>query len=130
MIAVLKPYQFAMLFSWRSRPNCYDCFYQRLYEFIGLYEHHPDLFEAMCLMEETTGAADFTIHKGVIMRELPLRREEIIELRVTEVVEQLYKLNGYDRARRKKDRAYQKAMFSNAGYDSLNLTSCGLLCGK
>lgn len=130
MIAALKPYQFSMLFSWRSRPNCYDCFYQRLYEFIGLYDHHPDLFEQMCIMEEKTGGDGFTIHKGYIMRELPLQRERIIEQRVTEVIEGIHKIAGYDRAKRKKDRAYQKQMFNEVLADSLNVTSCGLLCGK
>jgi 3'-phosphoadenosine 5'-phosphosulfate sulfotransferase (PAPS reductase)/FAD synthetase len=33
-------------YSWRSRSGCYFCFYQRKSEWLGLKEHHPDLFES------------------------------------------------------------------------------------
>lgn len=32
-------------YSWRSRSGCFFCFYQRKSEWLGLKEHHPDLFE-------------------------------------------------------------------------------------
>ena len=32
-------------YSWRSRSGCYFCFFQRKREWLGLREHHPDLFE-------------------------------------------------------------------------------------
>ena len=32
-------------YKWRSRSGCYFCFFQRRDEWIGLAEHHPDLFE-------------------------------------------------------------------------------------
>ena len=32
-------------YKWRSRSGCYFCFFQRRDEWIGLSEHHPDLFE-------------------------------------------------------------------------------------
>jgi len=32
-------------YSWRSRSGCYFCFFQRRIEWVGLLEHHPDLFE-------------------------------------------------------------------------------------
>ncbi len=41
----LEPWQRRMLFSGRSRSNCFHCFYQRLYEWLWLYEIHRDLFE-------------------------------------------------------------------------------------
>lgn len=41
----LSEWMFDMLFAWRSRANCYFCFNQRLYELVGLLEHHPDLFD-------------------------------------------------------------------------------------
>lgn len=37
----LEPWEFRTLFSWRSQPNCYDCYNQRVYEWIGLLDHHP-----------------------------------------------------------------------------------------
>ena len=33
-------------YEWRSRSGCYFCFFQRRVEWVGLYENHPDLFEA------------------------------------------------------------------------------------
>lgn len=32
-------------YEWRSRSGCYFCFYQRKDEWLGLKEHHPDLYE-------------------------------------------------------------------------------------
>lgn len=32
-------------YRWRSRSGCYFCFFQRMIEWVGLYENHPDLFE-------------------------------------------------------------------------------------
>jgi 3'-phosphoadenosine 5'-phosphosulfate sulfotransferase (PAPS reductase)/FAD synthetase len=41
----LEKWQIRQLFSGRSRANCYFCFFQRLAEFLWLYEVHPDYFE-------------------------------------------------------------------------------------
>ena len=32
-------------YKWRTRSGCYFCFFQRKVEWVGLKEHHPDLFE-------------------------------------------------------------------------------------
>lgn len=32
-------------YEWRSRSGCYFCFFQQRHEWVGLLEHHPDLFE-------------------------------------------------------------------------------------
>ena len=32
-------------YEWRSRSGCYFCFFQRKSEWVGLKEHHPELFE-------------------------------------------------------------------------------------
>ena len=32
-------------YRWRSRSGCYFCFFQRKREWLGLRQHHPDLFE-------------------------------------------------------------------------------------
>lgn len=32
-------------YKWRSRSGCYFCFFQRKEEWVGLKEHHPQLFE-------------------------------------------------------------------------------------
>ncbi|MBI2377781.1 MAG: phosphoadenosine phosphosulfate reductase family protein [Deltaproteobacteria bacterium] len=33
-------------YSWRTRSGCYFCFFQQREEWLGLREHHPDLYEA------------------------------------------------------------------------------------
>ena len=40
-------------YKWRSRSGCYFCFFQRKAEWIGLKEHHPDLFELAKRYEKT-----------------------------------------------------------------------------
>jgi 3'-phosphoadenosine 5'-phosphosulfate sulfotransferase (PAPS reductase)/FAD synthetase len=32
-------------YKWRTRSGCYFCFFQRRAEWVGLKEHHPELFE-------------------------------------------------------------------------------------
>jgi hypothetical protein len=32
-------------YKWRSRSGCYFCFFQRKIDWVGLLEHHPELFE-------------------------------------------------------------------------------------
>jgi hypothetical protein len=32
-------------YEWRSRSGCYFCFFQRRGEWVGLKEHHPELFQ-------------------------------------------------------------------------------------
>ncbi|MCY4200594.1 MAG: phosphoadenosine phosphosulfate reductase family protein [Rhodobacteraceae bacterium] len=41
-------------YSWRSRSGCYFCFFQRKSEWLGLREHHPDLFEKAMRYENET----------------------------------------------------------------------------
>ena len=40
-------------YEWRSRSGCYFCFFQRREEWVGLLEHHPDLFEKAKQYERT-----------------------------------------------------------------------------
>lgn len=65
-------------YSWRSRSGCYFCFFQRKAEWLGLLEHHPDLFErakAYEKLDPKTGAR-FTWQQGETLEELaaPARR--------------------------------------------------------
>jgi len=39
-------------YEWRTRSGCYFCFFQRKSEWVGLKEHHPDLFEKAKEFEE------------------------------------------------------------------------------
>lgn len=41
-------------YAWRSRSGCYFCFFQRKSEWLGLRQHHPDLFEKAMQYEAET----------------------------------------------------------------------------
>ena len=83
-------------YSWRTRSGCYFCFFQRKTEWVGLAEHHPDLFEKAVSIEQKVlkdagvdGDANFaneamknrqyTWSGGETLTELLSRREEILE---------------------------------------------------
>jgi len=66
-------------YKWRSRSGCYFCFYQRKIEWVGLYENHPDLFEAAKAYEkydEKTGKR-YTWSQSESLEELLARKDEI-----------------------------------------------------
>lgn len=83
-------------YSWRTRSGCYFCFYQRKAEWVGLADHHPDLFERAVAIENkmlqdagADGDASYTDQamqgraytwsQGETLSELLDRRDEIVE---------------------------------------------------
>lgn len=69
-------------YKWRSRSGCYFCFFQRKIEWVGLLQHHPDLFEKAKAYEKidpVTGQR-FTWSESESLEELsrPERVAEII----------------------------------------------------
>lgn len=110
----LSEHQKRILFSGRSRTNCYFCFNQRLYEFVWLSEAYPDLFEKACQYEK----ADYTWLQSESLRELvqPDRKQKIINDRAKFVVKQISSIVFGSKFETEIDR-----------YDS---PSCGLFCGK
>lgn len=114
----LQPWERAMLLAWRSRSNCDRCMYARVYEKIGLYEHHPDRFEDACLLEERLCHRDeLTWAKGYRLRDLIQRSESIKEKRAKAIVRYL---------RTKQVRCLWD---EDEQPDELLVTSCGLFCG-
>lgn len=112
----LPPWEFNQLFSWRSRTNCFHCFYQRQYEFIGLWEHHSSLYWKAIDVEEETGGDDYTWREGYTLRALVKRAEEIKARRVRDIVAILRKF-------------YQQNLFQEQK-SLIDATSCGMYCGK
>lgn len=112
------------VFAWRSRPNCSFCFFQRRYEWVGLLEHHPELFEEAESIERQPGEVN-NREKPIcwIAEDYPLSRirenAEVIFRKRVEVVCRLI------------DGARQADMFADS-IDEMDIsgTSCGLLCGK
>ncbi len=68
-------------YNWRSRSGCYFCFFQQLNEWVGLLEHHPDLFEKASAFEKIDQATGepFTWNAGESLEELrrPARIDQI-----------------------------------------------------
>lgn len=115
---VLQPWEAHLLFSGRSRSNCFFCFYQRQYEYIWLAETHPNLFWRACRIERTTGGAltTFRWKQEYYLDELLARRQEILDRRAQSVLETI-------------NRRLQGSAFG-VDENELATTSCGLLCGK
>ncbi len=42
-------------YGWRTRSGCYFCFFQRKSEWVGLHEHHPDLYQLASEYEKPHG---------------------------------------------------------------------------
>lgn len=122
-VSRLPPWHLSSLFSWRSRSNCYMCFYQRMYEWVGLLEHHPDLFESAERLEKKYGQAgriatrlvmvkDFTLRADGPLANIRLLADQIFWKRVAKVhklvVEMRHEPDG----------------------NLLGTVSCGAYCGK
>lgn len=128
----IPPWTVSHLFSWRSRSNCYQCHYQRLYEWVGLLEHHPDLFAHAEVIERECGAAvsetrlahdptnlrvgkkDFHFHMDWPLPVIRKSAERIFNDRVTAVYRDV--LDAREKPRKE--------------LDLLTTTSCGAYCGK
>jgi len=68
-------------YSWRTRSGCYFCFFQRKAEWLGLKEHHPELFEDSKRYEQpgVGGSKGYTWSQGESLDELeqPERAQEV-----------------------------------------------------
>ncbi|MEL7038924.1 MAG: phosphoadenosine phosphosulfate reductase family protein [Cyanobacteria bacterium J06592_8] len=100
-----------LLFSGRTRSNCYFCFYQRHYEWIWLADTHPELFENAVELENLNGRG-FTWIKDKPLTKLIQDRDRIFERRVQEVIEYINN---------------RGAIFTDT---EIANTSCGMMCGK
>lgn len=119
----LSPWDRAAVFAWRSRSNCFMCFYQRRYEWVGLLEHHPELFARAEAIEHDYGTGDrrpcndeFSWIQGLPLPELRRRADEIFAHRVKRVRAGLADLA-------------QGRLFEEE-HEPIAAVSCGLYCGK
>lgn len=108
---------FYQWFAWRTRPNCYFCFFQRQYEWIGLLEHHPKLFHHAAKIESEVGASGFTWIKDYPLPDLAKQAKQIKRKRALEIVKMIYQ-------------STQMSLFADTPQDELSVTSCGVFCGK
>lgn len=106
-----------ILFCWRTRANCYFCFNQRLYEWIGLLEHYPELFwhaEAM----EHNGSEFYWNGKNYSLKSIAERAEEIKDKLVKSIIKTI------------QSGKFTASEDDENFLDILKITSCGLMCGK
>jgi len=107
----------SILFSWRSRPNCYNCFYMSYYEWIGLSEFHPLLFLKAVDMENTTGASNYTINQGIDLVSILKYREHYLNNRANKVCKIYLQMK-------------QQTKFLLSDQDMILDYNCGPFCGK
>ncbi|WP_044232375.1 phosphoadenosine phosphosulfate reductase family protein [Chloroflexus sp. Y-396-1] len=72
-------------YKWRQRSGCFFCFFQRTGEWIGLKEHHPDLFEQAKAYESERGGEHFYWRQ----------RESLAELEKPERVAQIKREHAF-----------------------------------
>ncbi len=72
-------------YTWRQRSGCFFCFFQRTGEWIGLKEHHPDLFEQAKAYESERGGEHFYWRQ----------RESLAELEKPERVAQIKREHAF-----------------------------------
>jgi len=112
-----------MLFSWRTRANCYFCFNQRKYEWVGLLRHYPELFKNAQKMEHN-GSDFFWNGKDYPLSKIVENQDSIIEKRIKAIIKIIEKIIA--------DKKLQLTENEDDKYfiDILAVTSCGLVCGK
>ena len=81
-------------YEWRSRSGCYFCFFQRRIEWVGLLEHHPDLFIRAMSFEK------FDVDTGV--RYTWNETESLAELTKPERIRQIKEEFAWRKSRRHK----------------------------
>lgn len=127
LIRELPRWIFDRTFAWRSRPNCFMCFYQRRYEWVGLLEHHPMLFDRSEAIESAVGNGDkvrrdggvFFIGEDYPLSKIRANAQAIFNKRVSAISKWLLS-------------HAQSELFTDALIDDMELAqkSCGLYCGK
>ena len=121
ILGELPEWLFQMLFSGRTRSNCYFCFYQRQYEIVWLLDTHPDLFWRGSQIERMTGGdlTDFHWRQDYYWSDkIITNRRLILERRAKDVIQFVRKY-------------FNRDLFSSFELDNeIARTSCGLLCGK
>lgn len=121
---LLKEWQIDMLFAWRSRTNCYHCFNQRIYEWIGLLEHHPDLFWTAESFEKKE--SEYTwMGGGRSLKSIADRADKVFKKRALYVANLIKKIQ-YSIKNPIFDNIWEKETFDLL----FSQTSCGLFCGK
>lgn len=122
---LLTEWQIDMIFSWRTRANCYFCFNQRKYEWVGLLEHYPDLFWIAESLEHN-GSEYFWNGKDYPLTKIVERKDVIKMKRVDAIRKLIMKI----RASKTQQLQFFDLQKEDGFEDFFRNTSCGLFCGK
>lgn len=115
---LIPEWQFDILFAWRTRANCYFCFNQRRYEFVGLLEHYPELFDKAESYEYKGGDNPFYWLSDYPLKKIRENAEKIKEKRAYQIAKIISPSLQYE-------------LFDDEFFlDELDVKSCGLFCGK
>lgn len=117
-VSKFKEWQIDMMFCWRTRANCFHCFYQKQYEWAGLYEHHPDLFWKAEWYEHQVSEY-YWMGKDKPLKDLIPKIPGIKKKRLREILSIITDM--------KQISFFETEMKLS---DKLNQTTCGLFCGK
>jgi hypothetical protein len=135
---------FTTLFAGRSRTNCFFCWGQRQYEFVWLFYAHPSLFEKALWYErqgsragETTTFDFFGVEmegqkpdrnfhwmNGTSLEYVKANHRKLLMKHADKIEGLIRKALGTGQL----DLA--AGLEKNIGAETLNVTSCGLFCGK
>lgn len=119
---LLTEWQIDMLFAWRSRANCYFCFNQATYEWVGLLEHYPELFWKSEGLEHSESEYYWN-GKNYPLTKIVQLAAVIKRKRIRKIVKMLQKMQqmtlNFDTVEKQQRLT-----------DIFSTTSCGLFCGK
>lgn len=117
VFAKFPSWVFDRLFAWRTRSNCYWCMFQAEWEWVGLLEHHPDLFDHAEKVESEVGndrqEKPYTWHQGMSLNDIRNNADNIKAKRADAIL-----------------KIIQTKQIVRDPVDDLSITSCGMFCGK
>jgi len=120
---ILPEWIIDLLFSWRTRANCYFCFNQRKYEWVGLLRHEPELFRNAMKMEHN-GSDFYWNGKDYPLQKIIDNQDAIIEKRIKAIIKIIEKIIADGKVVMTENEDDERFI------DILSITSCGLICGK
>ena len=122
---ILTDWQIDILFCWRTRANCYFCFNQKKAEWVGLYEHEPELFWNSEKLEHSESHY-FWNGKDYPLTMIVENKDKIKKKHIAKILKLVRKIRDA--------KWVQVPMFDFETEDGFNdffkTTSCGLFCGK
>lgn len=119
-----KQWQIDALFAWRTRTNCANCFNQRKYEWVGLLEHHPEIFNEYESWEHNVSEFYFAgkdYPLSLVKQNAAIIKQRRINKLINFINSTRQGVLNFSLDDNEDDKDF---------IDILTVKSCGLLCGK